>query len=205
MGDVGIYCLNACRYVTGEEPTEVVAMAHQPSEDPRFAEVPASVTFQLRFPSGVLANCTSSYGYSGQNKYRVIATKGWFELEPATSYTGLRMKIRRNNATEDRDLVDSRLFGLGRERYAQLLDLLLALRRPLLAKDLDPAKVSDTLTSGLSPVDEYLVQQKGQVRYEFHDLLRAFARRKLADDAHRPRYIETIVSVGYRLSTERKG
>jgi hypothetical protein len=40
-----------------------------------------------------------------------------------------------------------------------LLDLLLALRRPLLAKDLDPAKVSDTLTSGLSPVDEYLVQQ----------------------------------------------
>ena len=30
-------------------------------------------------------------------------------------------------------------------------------------------------------------------------------RRKLADDAHRPRYIETIVSVGYRLSSERKG
>jgi len=29
-------------------------------------------------------------------------------------------------------------------------------------------------------------------------------RRKLADDAHRPRYIETIVSVGYRLSSERK-
>ncbi len=65
----------------------------------------------------------------------------------------------RRTATEYRDLVDARLFGLGRERYAQLLDLLLALRRPLLAKDLDPAKVSDTLTSGLSPVDEYLVQQ----------------------------------------------
>ncbi len=65
----------------------------------------------------------------------------------------------RRTATEYRDLVDSRLFGLGRERYAQLLDLLLALRRPLLAKDLDPGKVSDTLTSGLSPVDEDLVQQ----------------------------------------------
>ncbi|HEY2488520.1 MAG TPA: TIGR02680 family protein, partial [Streptosporangiaceae bacterium] len=65
----------------------------------------------------------------------------------------------RKTASEYRDLVDTRLFGLGRERYAQLLDLLLALRRPLLAKDLDPAKVSDTLTSGLSPVDEYLVQQ----------------------------------------------
>ena len=44
------------------------------------------------------------------------------------------------------DAVDTRLFGLGRERYTQLMDLLIALRRPLLAKDLDPAKVSDTLT-----------------------------------------------------------
>src|SRR5258708_5963807 len=64
----------------------------------------------------------------------------------------------RRTATEYRDLVDFRLFGLGRDRYAQLLDLLLALRRPLLAKDLDPAKVSDTLSSGLSPVDEYKAQ-----------------------------------------------
>ncbi len=57
------------------------------------------------------------------------------------------------------DAVDARLFGLGRERYTQLLDLLIALRRPLLAKDLDPGKVSDTLTAGLSPVDEGLVEQ----------------------------------------------
>ncbi len=57
------------------------------------------------------------------------------------------------------DAVDARLFGLGRERYAQLLDLLIALRRPLLAKDLDPGKVSETLTAGLSPVDDELVTQ----------------------------------------------
>ncbi|MGZ4435329.1 MAG: TIGR02680 family protein, partial [Trebonia sp.] len=57
------------------------------------------------------------------------------------------------------DAVDARLFGLGRERYAQLLDLLIALRRPLLAKDLDPGKVSETLTAGLSPVDDDLVTQ----------------------------------------------
>ncbi len=36
----------------------------------------------------------------------------------------------RRTATEYRDLVDHRLFGLGRERYAQLLDLLLALQPP---------------------------------------------------------------------------
>ena len=82
----------------------------------------------------------------------------------------------RKTATEYRDLVDARLFGFGRERYAQLLDLLLALRRPLLAKDLDPAKVSDTLTSGLSPVDEYLVQQAAR---DFENLA---AVQKLFDD-----------------------
>ncbi|MDN3357958.1 TIGR02680 family protein [Actinomadura sp. DC4] len=71
-------------------------------------------------------------------------------LEPGAAY---------KTATEYRDAVDARLFGLGRERYTQLLDLLLALRRPLLAKDLDPGKVSDTLTAGLSPVDEDLVDQ----------------------------------------------
>jgi len=79
-------------------------------------------------------------------------------------------------ATEYRDAIDARLFGLGRERYAQLLDLLLALRRPLLAKDLDPAKVSDTLTAGLSPVDDDLVQQAAR---DFENLA---AVQKLYDD-----------------------
>ncbi|MCQ9179866.1 TIGR02680 family protein [Streptomyces sp. IBSBF 2953] len=58
-----------------------------------------------------------------------------------------------------REEIDDRLFGLGRERYNQLVNLLLQLRRPLLAKDLDPVKVSDTLTAGLRPVDDALVLQ----------------------------------------------
>ncbi|MGW9410202.1 SbcC/MukB-like Walker B domain-containing protein [Streptomyces diastaticus] len=58
-----------------------------------------------------------------------------------------------------REAIDDRLFGLGRERYNQLVNLLLQLRRPLLAKDLDPVKVSDTLTAGLRPVDEDLILQ----------------------------------------------
>ena len=80
------------------------------------------------------------------------------------------------------DAVDARLFGLGRERYAQLMDLLLALRRPLLAKDLDPAKVSETLTAGLSPVDEELVTQAARdfenlaaVQKQYDDLAAADA------------------------------
>ncbi|GAA3757194.1 SbcC/MukB-like Walker B domain-containing protein [Salinactinospora qingdaonensis] len=71
------------------------------------------------------------------------------------------------DATAYRAAVDARLFGLGRRRYAQLLDLLLALRRPLLAKDLDPVKVSETLSAGLSPVEEDLV---GQAARDFENL-----------------------------------
>jgi predicted dehydrogenase len=88
--------------VTGEEPVEIAAMSHTTPGDERFKEVEETINFQLRFPSGALANCTSSYGFAGQNRYRVIATKGWFELEPATSYTGLRMRVRRGNVLEER-------------------------------------------------------------------------------------------------------
>jgi predicted dehydrogenase len=102
--DIGIYSLQAARYITGEEPAEINASMYSTPGDVRFKEVEETINFQLRFPSGVLANCTSSYGYSGQNRYRVIATTGWFELEPATSYTGQRMRVRRGNATEERDM-----------------------------------------------------------------------------------------------------
>jgi predicted dehydrogenase len=102
--DIGIYSLQAARYVTGEEPVELTAMSYTTPGDERFREVEETINFQLRFPSGALANCTSSYGYAGQNRYRVIATKGWFELEPATGYSGLRMRVRKGNALEERTL-----------------------------------------------------------------------------------------------------
>ena len=102
--DIGIYSLQAARYITGEEPVEISAMSHTTPGDERFREVEETIDFELRFPSGVLANCTSSYGYSGQNRYRVITTKGWFELEPATSYSGLRMHVHRGNVLEERSL-----------------------------------------------------------------------------------------------------
>jgi predicted dehydrogenase len=102
--DIGIYSLNASRYLTGEEPTEINAMMYTTPGDIRFKEVEETINFQLRFPSGILANCTSSYGYSGQNRYRAVTTKGWFELEPATPYTGLRMYVHHDNVTEERIL-----------------------------------------------------------------------------------------------------
>lgn len=61
--------------------------------------------------------------------------------------------------TEYRAAIDRRLFGLGPERYEQLITLILTLRRPQLAKNLDPVKLSDTLTDGLRPVDDELIAE----------------------------------------------
>jgi len=102
--DIGIYALQAARYLSGEEPIEVNATMFTTPNDPRFKEVEETINFQLRFPSGVLANCSSSYGYAGQNHYRVVGTTGWLEMDPATVYRGLRMKVHHGNITEEREL-----------------------------------------------------------------------------------------------------
>lgn len=99
LPDVGIYCLNATRYLTGEEPTEISARTFTTPGDPRFKEVEESVTFQLQFPSGVLAICSTSYGFHEARRFRVFGSDGWAQLDPAFSYKGLRMMISRKSPT----------------------------------------------------------------------------------------------------------
>jgi len=102
--DIGIYALQAARYLSGEEPIEVNSAMYTTPNDPRFKEVEETINFQLRFPSGILANCTSSYGYAWQSHYRVVGTEGWLEMDPATVYSGLRMKVFRGGVLEERFL-----------------------------------------------------------------------------------------------------
>jgi predicted dehydrogenase len=86
--DIGIYCLQAARYLTGEEPVSVYAQAW--SSDPvKFQEVEENISFLLSFPSGTLANCYSSYGINGMDRYRAGGAQGWVEMEPAFVYSGL--------------------------------------------------------------------------------------------------------------------
>ena len=88
LQDVGIYALQAARYVTGEEPVWIAAQ--ETKTDPvKFAEVDESISWQMGFPSGALALCYASYN-AGFNRYRAAATNGWFELEPAYSYGGIQ-------------------------------------------------------------------------------------------------------------------
>ena len=102
--DIGIYALNASRYLSGEEPTEVNAMMYSTPNDPRFKEVEEHINFQLRFPGGILANCSSSYGYFHQSHFRVMGTEARLGMDPATWYSGLRLWVERGNTIQERDL-----------------------------------------------------------------------------------------------------
>ena len=92
MVDVGIYGLQACRYLSGEEPTEVRANWSVIDRDGRFNEVEENLVWTMQFPSGVLASCSTSYGSDAGNYYRGVGPKGWVQVEPAFSYEGLRFK-----------------------------------------------------------------------------------------------------------------
>ncbi|HUI43739.1 MAG TPA: Gfo/Idh/MocA family oxidoreductase [Terriglobia bacterium] len=90
--DVGIYSLQACRYLSGEEPTELNATWSVIDRDGRFNEVEENLVWTMRFPSGVLTNCYTSYGANCGNSYRATGSKGWVELGPAFTYEGIRMR-----------------------------------------------------------------------------------------------------------------
>lgn len=80
--DIGIYCINASRYIFGEEPEAVWATAAR-RDDERFREVPEMVAAALRFPGDRLASFTCSFGAADTDVYRVLGTEGELVVEPA--------------------------------------------------------------------------------------------------------------------------
>jgi predicted dehydrogenase len=97
--DMGIYALNAARYMTGEEPSALYAVDSTDHRDPRFREVEDRIAFELEFPSGVLGSCMSMYS-ANQNHILLMGDKGRIELEPATGYSGQRMWVGNGRENE---------------------------------------------------------------------------------------------------------
>ena len=102
LQDIGVYCVNAVRHAFAEEPVEVMAMRHKPRDDPRFAEVEATIGATLRFPSGGIAQFVVSFGAAEIDSFQVIGTKGVIELDPAFRFeTPTRMRLRRDGRIEN--------------------------------------------------------------------------------------------------------
>lgn len=92
--DVGIYCVQAACYASGEEPIGVTAKFPPKTDPERFREIEETITWTMEFPSGALADCMTSYNQSA-NLLRVEAAEGWVELSPAYSYRGIGGKSSR--------------------------------------------------------------------------------------------------------------
>ena len=83
--DVGIYCVNAARYLFRSEPEEVVALSAR-GDDPRFADCDETTGAVLRFPGERLAVFTSTFGTADRDLFRVLGTEGEIVVEPAFQF-----------------------------------------------------------------------------------------------------------------------
>jgi glucose-fructose oxidoreductase len=85
--DIGVYCINAARYLFRAEPTEAWAACSSNGEE-RFREVEEMCSAVLRFPGDRLAAFTVSFGTAQVSSYRAAGTKGDLRLDPAYNFVG---------------------------------------------------------------------------------------------------------------------
>lgn len=97
LPDIGIYCFNAARYFTGEEPTEVLALSHSTPGDKRFDEVEEAVYWTMRFPSGCIAQLSCSYGAHENKSVCITGEKARIVMDPCFPYHGVSVKMYKVN------------------------------------------------------------------------------------------------------------
>ena len=73
--DMGVYCINAARYLFGAEPTKVLAVGAS-SREQRFQKVEEMMSALLYFPQERLASFTCSFGAADISRFTVLGTKG---------------------------------------------------------------------------------------------------------------------------------
>ncbi len=95
--DVGIYSIQGSRYSIGKEPISVSAHEYK-TDNVKFAEVDETMIWQMEFPGGIASSCICSFN-APFNRLHITAENGWFEINNAYSYGGLR-------ATSNRGPVD---------------------------------------------------------------------------------------------------
>jgi predicted dehydrogenase len=116
--DLGVYCINAFRYLTGEEPKTVSAQTFQPKDDPRFVNSDGTMAFTLKFPSGILAAGTTSYMHHYAGRFAIDAQTGVVTCDPAFSYGGLKMHVRARSGEMDVDLPNNNHFAAEMDHFA---------------------------------------------------------------------------------------
>lgn len=117
--DIGIYCINAARYLFGSEPTEVTATAAS-SNDPRFKEVNEMMSVVLRFPGDRLATFTCSFGAHNINQFYMVGTDAILQAEPAYDYKdSMRWTLKRDAREQKRTFPKGDQFAAEMDYFSQ--------------------------------------------------------------------------------------
>lgn len=87
--DVGIYVIQAARYVVGKNPIAVKNAKLENTIFDRPSEVDGDISWEMEFPDNVIAYCNSSYTKESDKLY-IEAEKGFVEISPAYYYYGLK-------------------------------------------------------------------------------------------------------------------
>ena len=92
--DMGVYCINAARYLFGAEPTEVFAVSATIRES-RFRNTEEMTAVTMRFPGERLATFTASFGAADIGRYTLIGTKGTLTADPGYEYAeGINLETK---------------------------------------------------------------------------------------------------------------
>ena len=83
--DIGVYCINAARYLFRAEPTEVQAMSVN-SGARKLSQIDESTGALLRFEGDRLAAFVTSFNAADVGSYVVVGTKGQVRVDPAYEY-----------------------------------------------------------------------------------------------------------------------
>jgi len=103
LRDLGVYCINAARYLFDDEPTEVRATTASKRGDKRFARVEEMASAVLCFPGERVAQFTCSFGSAKVASLELVGTKGTLRIEPAYGYTvPLKWRLAIDDKTQER-------------------------------------------------------------------------------------------------------
>lgn len=101
--DIGIYCINAARYIFRDEPLSVYAFKGTPDNEERFSEVDEQFSAVLRFPHDRLATFSVSFGAADVSHFDVVGTRGSLRVNPAYEFdTDLKHELIVDGRTKRR-------------------------------------------------------------------------------------------------------
>ena len=85
--DVGIYLIQAAIYTTNELPVKITAQEVKTYPE-RFTDIDETITWQMTFPSGTIANCSTSYAVNVHH-FDAYCEQGAFGLSNGFGYDGI--------------------------------------------------------------------------------------------------------------------